>query len=52
MDLFQSLNDEGVTIVMITHDSDIASYAKRVLLIKDGEIFTKEHPLHAKEGEA
>lgn len=51
MELFKSLNDEGVTIVMITHDSDIASHAKRVLLIKDGEIFTKEHPLHSKEGE-
>ena len=38
MDLFQQLNDEGVTIVMITHDANIAAHAKRVLHIFDGEI--------------
>ncbi len=38
MELFQKLNDEGVTIVMITHDSKIASHAKRVYNIIDGEI--------------
>ena len=38
MDLFQKLNDEGVTIVMITHDSNIASHAKKVYNIIDGEI--------------
>lgn len=32
------LNEEGVTIVMITHDAKIASYAKRVIRIIDGEI--------------
>jgi len=40
MDLFQQLNNEGVTIVMITHDQDVASYAKRVLHIIDGELTT------------
>lgn len=38
MELFQALNDEGVTVVMITHDKEIASYAKRVVHIIDGEI--------------
>ncbi len=38
MDLFQRLNEEGVTIIMITHDANIASHAKRVLHIFDGEI--------------
>lgn len=38
MDLFERLNEEGVTIVMITHDAKIASYAKRVIRIIDGEI--------------
>ena len=38
MELFQKLNDEGVTIVMITHDEQIASHAKRVIRIIDGEI--------------
>lgn len=38
MELFERLNEEGVTIVMITHDAKIASYAKRVIHIIDGEI--------------
>lgn len=38
MDLFQKLNDEGVTIVMITHDSDIAEFAQRKIMIRDGII--------------
>lgn len=42
MDLFQKLNDEGVTILMITHDPEIAAHAKRVVLIRDGELREKE----------
>ncbi|MCI5493993.1 MAG: ABC transporter ATP-binding protein [Lachnospiraceae bacterium] len=38
MELFQSLNDEGVTVVMITHDINIAKHAKRIMYIIDGEI--------------
>ena len=38
MELFQSLNDDGVTVVMITHDAEIAQYARRKVLIRDGEI--------------
>ncbi len=38
MELFKQLNDEGVTIIMITHDAKVASNAKRVLHIIDGEI--------------
>lgn len=38
MELFQSLNDEGVTIIMITHDANVASHAKKALHIIDGEI--------------
>ena len=37
MELFQTLNDEGVTVIMITHDRTIAGYAKRVVDIFDGE---------------
>ena len=36
MELFQRLNDEGVSVLMITHDADIAAHAKRVVTIKDG----------------
>lgn len=38
MELFEKLNEEGVTIVMITHDVNIAKKAKRILHIIDGEI--------------
>ena len=44
MDLFKSLNDEGVTVVMITHDSEIAAHAKRIVMIRDGELFIKNAP--------
>ena len=38
MDLFTKLNQEGVTVIMITHDSHVAGFAKRVVDIIDGEI--------------
>lgn len=38
MELFKALNDEGVTITMITHDANVASHAKKILHIIDGEI--------------
>lgn len=51
MELFQTLNDEGVTVVMITHDLDVANHAKRVLHIRDGQ-FAKQHIPEEKEAEA
>ena len=42
MELFDSLNEEGVTIVMITHDPKIAAKAKRIVRIIDGEIYEGE----------
>lgn len=42
MDLFQKLNDEGVTVVMITHDSNVAKCAKRIVDIFDGEISERD----------
>ena len=38
MELFKELNDDGVTIVMITHEPDIARCAKRITYIHDGEL--------------
>jgi putative ABC transport system ATP-binding protein len=37
--LFKNINDEGQTILMVTHSVKAASHAKRVLFIKDGEVF-------------
>lgn len=39
MELFKKLNEEGVTVVMITHDAKIAANAKRTIRIIDGEIY-------------
>lgn len=44
MELFQKLNEEGVTVLMITHDSEIAEHAKRIVLIRDGVLREKEVP--------
>jgi putative ABC transport system ATP-binding protein len=38
MDLFQELNEAGLTIVLVTHEHDIAQFAKRVLIFRDGRI--------------
>lgn len=37
--LFNSINEDGQTILMVTHSTKAASHAKRVLFIKDGEVF-------------
>lgn len=38
MRIFQELNNEGATILMVTHESDIANHTKRVVKFRDGEI--------------
>src|SRR5688572_13633057 len=38
MGIFQDLNDEGKTVVLITHEPDIAQHAKRIVHVKDGRI--------------
>jgi ABC-type antimicrobial peptide transport system, ATPase component len=38
MKIFQQLNDEGATIIMVTHEPDIAKYTKRILKVRDGNI--------------
>ena len=38
MEIFDNLNNQGHTIVMITHEAEIARWAKRIIYIKDGEI--------------
>ena len=38
MDIFQRLNDQGLTIVLVTHEHDIAQFAKRNIIFRDGRI--------------
>ena len=38
MALFQELNEQGITIVLVTHEPDVAQYAKRTVVVKDGHI--------------
>ena len=40
MAIFQELNDEGKTVVLITHDQDLSEYAKRVVMFRDGKILS------------
>ena len=45
MALFQELNDQGITILLVTHEHDIADYHKRVLEVRDGHIL-RDHPVN------
>ncbi|MGH7750903.1 MAG: ABC transporter ATP-binding protein, partial [Candidatus Dormibacteria bacterium] len=44
MEVFQELNDKGLTVVMVTHEPDIAQFAKRVIVFRDGRI-RKDDPV-------
>ena len=50
--LFQQLNDEGITIVMVTHERDFAAFAKRIVEMRDGNVVSDiliKNRLDAKE---
>ncbi|MGH7970764.1 MAG: ABC transporter ATP-binding protein, partial [Limisphaerales bacterium] len=50
MGVFQSLNEQGITVVMVTHELDIANFSKRKVIMRDGLIRTDEavtNRLHA-----
>lgn len=42
IDIFRKLNQEGITVVMVTHETDIATQAKRIIRIRDGQIVSDE----------
>ena len=52
MTLLKELNREGTTIVMVTHDMDVAAHARRVITLRDGSILTDEGQPEAKDGES
>jgi putative ABC transport system ATP-binding protein len=40
MAIFQQLNERGITVIMVTHEPDIAAYAKRNVMMRDGVILS------------
>ena len=38
MNIFKSLNDQGKTVILISHENDIAEFADRIIVFKDGII--------------
>ncbi len=42
LDIFKAMNDEGKTIVMVTHEPDIAQQTKRILVMRDGRLVSDE----------
>ncbi len=40
MALFQALNEQGITIVVVTHEQDIAAYASRIVTMRDGQVLS------------
>ncbi|MDB4874121.1 MAG: macrolide transporter ATP-binding protein [Gemmatimonadetes bacterium] len=44
MALFQELNEQGITVVLVTHEPEVAQYAKRIVDVRDGRI-VRDHPV-------
>ncbi|MFH0936757.1 MAG: ABC transporter ATP-binding protein [Candidatus Daviesbacteria bacterium] len=49
MEIFQDLNKKGHTIIMITHEADIAEYAKRIITLRDGKIISDKVDHHQRK---
>jgi putative ABC transport system ATP-binding protein len=50
MALFRELNAHGITIVLVTHELEVAQYARRIVELRDGRV-VRDHPV-GQEGEA
>ncbi len=44
MALFQALNEQGITILLVTHEPEVAQYARRIVEVRDGHII-RDHPV-------
>jgi putative ABC transport system ATP-binding protein len=51
MALFQALNDQGITIMIVTHEADVAQYARRIVEMRDGKIL-RDHPVRGRRNAA
>jgi putative ABC transport system ATP-binding protein len=47
MALFQELNDQGITILIVTHEPDVAKYSRRIVEVRDGHII-RDHPVEGR----
>ena len=47
MALFQELNDQGITILIVTHEPDVAKYSRRIVEVRDGHII-RDHPVESR----
>jgi len=52
MKLFQELNEQGITIVLVTHEPDIAAFAKRIVEVRDGRIRRDEAVMNRRSAAA
>ena len=43
LQIFQELNDSGITVIMVTHEPDVARHAKRVVFVRDGRVTSDEN---------
>jgi len=51
MSLFQEINEQGVTVLMVTHEEDVAVYCKRVIELRDGAVI-RDEPVLQRRGAA
>jgi putative ABC transport system ATP-binding protein len=51
MSLFQELNEQGITILIVTHEPDVAKYGKRIVEVRDGHII-RDHPVEDRRNAA
>jgi putative ABC transport system ATP-binding protein len=51
MALFQELNDQGITVLIVTHEPDVAKYARRIVEVRDGHII-RDHPVEDRRNAA
>ena len=52
MKIFQELNGEGITIVMVTHEPDIAEYTTRQVVFRDGRLVRDDPVTHPRDAQA
>jgi putative ABC transport system ATP-binding protein len=50
MGIFQKLNDDGITVILVTHEPDIAVYAARRILFRDGGVIEDEPVTNRRRG--